>query len=148
MFGLATYSQFLFVCFSECGKKIVGDASGVGHSTGIESGPTEVCLFRHLYSPGYRISLNKVRGHQEIQQFQKSKTLNNVPFLCTKLFQKRGHYSRGDIIQVGTLLKAIWYSNICNMLSRNSLVFKLKSVCTTAFRMLFLILIFVGQAFK
>ena len=44
--------MFLFV-FSECGKKIVGDASGVGHSTGIESGPTEVGLFRSLYSPGY-----------------------------------------------------------------------------------------------
>ena len=26
------------------------------------------------------------------------KNLNNVPFLCNKLFQKRGHYSRGDII--------------------------------------------------
>ena len=26
------------------------------------------------------------------------KNLNNVPFLCTKLFQKRGHYSSGDII--------------------------------------------------
>jgi hypothetical protein len=33
--------------------------------------------------------------------------LNNVPFLCTKLFQKRGHYSRGDIIQGGTLFKEI-----------------------------------------
>ena len=55
----------------------------------------------------YRISLNKVRGHQEIQQFQKSKTLNNVPFLCTKLFQKRGYYSRGDIIQGRTLIKEI-----------------------------------------
>ena len=31
--------------------------------------------------------------------------MNNVPFLCTKLFQKRGHYSRGDIIEGGTLLK-------------------------------------------
>ena len=57
----------------------------------------------------YRISLNKVRGHQEIQQFQKSKTLNNVPFLCTKLFQKRGHYSRGDIIQGRILIKEIRY---------------------------------------
>ena len=27
--------------------------------------------------------------------------MNNVPFLSTKLFQKRGHYSRGDIIQGG-----------------------------------------------
>ena len=36
--------------------------------------------------------------------------MNNVPFLCTKLFQKRGHYSRGDIIQGRTLFKEIWYS--------------------------------------
>ena len=34
-----------------------------------------------------------------------SKNLNNVPFLCTKGFQKRGHYSRGDIIQGRTLFK-------------------------------------------
>jgi hypothetical protein len=27
--------------------------------------------------------------------------LNNVPFLCTKFFFKRGHYSRGEIIQGG-----------------------------------------------
>ena len=31
--------------------------------------------------------------------------MNNVPFLCTKVFQKRGHYSRGDIIQGRTLFK-------------------------------------------
>ena len=37
------------------------------------------------------------------------KNLNNVPFLCTKLFKKRGHYSRGDIIQRGTLFKEIRY---------------------------------------
>jgi hypothetical protein len=47
----------LFV-FSECGKKIVGDASGVGHSTGIENGPTEVGLFRHLYSPEYVVTIS------------------------------------------------------------------------------------------
>ena len=35
--------------------------------------------------------------------------MNNVPFLCTKLFQKRGHYSRGDIIQGGALFKEIRY---------------------------------------
>ena len=35
--------------------------------------------------------------------------MNNVPFLCTKLFEKRGHYSRGDIIQRGTLFKEIRY---------------------------------------
>ena len=57
----------------------------------------------------YRISLNIVRGHQVNQQFQKSKNLNNVPFLCTNLFQKRGHYSRGDIIQGRTLIKEIRY---------------------------------------
>ena len=33
--------------------------------------------------------------------------MNNVPFLCTKLLQKRGHYSRGDIIQGRTLFKEI-----------------------------------------
>ena len=48
---------FLFV-FSECGKKIVGDASGVGHSTGIESGPTEVDLHRHLFSPEYVVIIS------------------------------------------------------------------------------------------
>ena len=26
-------------------------------------------------------------------------------FLCTKLFQKRGHYSRGDIIQGGDIFQ-------------------------------------------
>jgi hypothetical protein len=31
--------------------------------------------------------------------------LNIVPFLCTKLFQKRGHYLRGDIIQGRKLLR-------------------------------------------
>ena len=31
-------------------------------------------------------------------------------FLCTKLFQKRGHYSRGDIIQGRTLFKEIRYN--------------------------------------
>merc|ERR1712051_1103888 len=41
--------------------------------------------------------------------FQKRQSLNNVPFLCTKLFQKRGHYSRGDIIQGRTLIKEIRY---------------------------------------
>ena len=30
---------------------------------------------------------------------QNCKNLNNVPSLCTKLFQKMGLYSRGDIIQ-------------------------------------------------
>ena len=35
--------------------------------------------------------------------------MNNVPFLCTKLFQKRGQYSRGDIIQGRTLIKEIRY---------------------------------------
>ena len=50
----------------------------------------------------YRISLNNVRGHQVNQQFQKYQNLNNVPFLCTKLFQKRGHYSRGTL-QLGNL---------------------------------------------
>ena len=30
-------------------------------------------------------------------------------FLCTKLFQKREHYSRGDIIQGRILFKEIWY---------------------------------------
>ena len=35
--------------------------------------------------------------------------MNNVPFLCTKLFQKKGHYSRGDIIQGGTLFEEIRY---------------------------------------
>ena len=35
--------------------------------------------------------------------------MNNVPFLCTKLFQKRGHYSRGDIIQERALFKEIRY---------------------------------------
>ena len=39
----------------------------------------------------YCISLKNVQGHQLNQQFQKYKNLNNVPFLCTKLFQKRGH---------------------------------------------------------
>ena len=53
----------------------------------------------------YRISL----GHQVNQQIQKSKNLNDVPFLCTKLLQKRGHYSRGDIIQGRTLIKEIRY---------------------------------------
>ena len=62
-----------------------------------------------LRSRHYGISLNKVLGHQENQQFQKSKNLNNVPFLCTKLFQKRGYYSRGDIIQGRTLIKEIRY---------------------------------------
>ena len=32
-------------------------------------------------------------------------------FLCTKLFQKRGHYSRGEIIQGGTLFKGGHYSS-------------------------------------
>ena len=40
---------------------------------------------------------------------QKSTNLNNVPFLCTKLFFKRGHYSRGDIIQGRTLFMEIRY---------------------------------------
>ena len=31
-------------------------------------------------------------------------------FLYTKLFQKRGHYSRGDIIQGRTLIKEIRYA--------------------------------------
>ena len=31
-------------------------------------------------------------------------------FLCTKLFQKRGHYSRRDIIQGKALFKEMWYS--------------------------------------
>ena len=31
-------------------------------------------------------------------------------FLCTKLFQKRGLYSREDIIQRGTLFKEIRYA--------------------------------------
>ena len=57
----------------------------------------------------YRISLNKVLGHQLNQQFQKCKNLNNVPFLCTKLFQKRGNYSRGDIIRGRTIFKEIRY---------------------------------------
>ena len=57
----------------------------------------------------HRTSLYNIREHYLNQQFQKCKKLNNVPFLCTKLFQKRGHYSRGDIIQVGTLFKEIWY---------------------------------------
>ena len=35
--------------------------------------------------------------------------LNNVPFLCTKPFQKRGHCSCGDIIQGRTLYKEIRY---------------------------------------
>ena len=39
--------------------------------------------------------------------FKSAKKLNNVPSLCTKLFQKRGHYSRGYIIQGGTLFKKI-----------------------------------------
>ena len=43
------------------------------------------------------------------QQFQKCQNLNNVPFLCTMLFQKKGHYSRGDIIQGRTLFKKIRY---------------------------------------
>ena len=30
-------------------------------------------------------------------------------FFCTKLFEKRGHYSRGDIIQGRTLFKEIRY---------------------------------------
>ena len=51
-----------------------------------------------LGKPVYRISLNNVRGHKVIWQFQKFKNLNNILFSCTKLFQKRGHYSRGDII--------------------------------------------------
>ena len=46
-------------------------------------------------------------AHPVNQQFHKCKNLNNVPFLCTKLFQKRGHYSKGDIIQGGTLFKEI-----------------------------------------
>ena len=49
----------------------------------------------------YRISLNNVRGHEQKKQSQKCKYLNNVPFLCTKLFQK------GDTIQ---LFKEIWCS--------------------------------------
>ena len=31
--------------------------------------------------------------------FKSAKFELNVPFLCTKLFQKSGHYSSGDIIQ-------------------------------------------------
>ena len=40
--------------------------------------------------------LNNIRGH-------------SVPFLCTTLFQKEGHYSRGDIIKGRTLIKEIRY---------------------------------------
>ena len=57
----------------------------------------------------YCISLKNVQGHQLNQQFQKYKNLNNVHFLCTNLFQKRGHYSRGDIIQGGILYKEMRY---------------------------------------
>ena len=60
----------------------------------------------------YRISLNNVRVHQVNQQFQEWQNLNNVPFLCTKLFQKKGHYSRGDIIQGRTLFQEIRYEHI------------------------------------
>ena len=47
----------------------------------------------------------------DIKQFQKCKNLNNVPFLCTKLFQKRGHHSREDIIQGGHYLRKYGISN-------------------------------------
>ena len=53
------------------------------------------CLFP---IDAYRISLNNVLGHQVTQQFQKSKNLNNFPFL-NKKGDKGGHYSREDIIQ-------------------------------------------------
>ena len=33
--------------------------------------------------------------------------MNKVSFLCTKLFQKRGHYSREDIIQGNTVSMVI-----------------------------------------
>ena len=41
-------------------------------------------------------------------------------FLYTKLFQKRGHYSRGDIIQRGTLFKEIrtWIWDIFKISAR------------------------------
>ena len=52
------------------------------------------------------------------------KKLNNVPFLCTKLFQKRGHYSKGDIIQGGTLFKEIRY-----VFCKKEILAKTKFVC-------------------
>jgi hypothetical protein len=42
----------------------------------------------------------------------KVQILNNVPFLCTKLFQKRGHYSRGDNIPGRKLFIEIRYLNL------------------------------------
>jgi hypothetical protein len=50
-------------------------------------------------------------------QFQKCKNLNNVPFLCNKLFQKRGHYSRGDIMQGNTVFK-IFLIKVCTIIRR------------------------------
>ena len=43
------------------------------------------------------------------EQQHKLPSLKNVPFLFTNLFQKRGLYSRGDIIQGRTLFKEIRY---------------------------------------
>ena len=55
----------------------------------------------------YLISLKNVRDIKK-KQFQQCKNLNNVPFLCTKLFQKSGHYLRGNIVQGGASFKEIW----------------------------------------
>jgi hypothetical protein len=59
-----------------------------------------------VWNGEYLISLNNVLGHELNYQFQKCKNLNNVPFLCTKLFQK------WDNIQGGTLFKETRYFNL------------------------------------
>ena len=59
-----------------------------------------------MYLPYF---LKKCPGTLGKLAISKSKNLNNVPFLCTKLLQKRRHYSRGDIIQGRILFKEIRY---------------------------------------
>ena len=49
MIELTTYVYFYFFLFSECGKKIVGVFSGVGHSTGEKAGPTEVDTYSRCW---------------------------------------------------------------------------------------------------
>ena len=60
MIGWLPISSLFLTVFSECGKKLVGDASGVGHSTGIESGPTEVGLFILVIKTILRMILSKM----------------------------------------------------------------------------------------
>ena len=56
--------------------------------------------------------------------------MNNVTFLCTNLFQNRGHYSSKDIIEGRTLCKEIRY-----------IIFRIYPVVGVIFLIIFLIIV-------